>query len=146
MREPHHQDPLPAVPLVRAQGPNRTRHPPRRQVLVPDGVRSHVGARVAYPWPREVEVEVTLLRRLLRLFRRPRPNPAPPASGAPAANPDGGTWLPVGLLLVNFDETFATSNAEPPCPCEACARFDVRVDAVLRARSSKEVPATGDAG
>jgi len=73
---------------------------------------------------------------MVRRRRRPRPSPAPPASGAPAANPDGGTWLPVGLLLVNFDETFATSNAEPPCPCEACARFDVRVDAVLRARSS----------
>lgn len=73
--------------------------------------------------------------------RRPRPNPAPPDSGASTANQGGGTWLPVGLLLVNFDETFATSNAEPPCPCEACARFDVRVDAVLRARSSKEDPA-----
>lgn len=112
---------------------------------------------------------MTLLRRLLRLFRRPRPSPAPPASGAPAANPDGGTWLPVDeaiaawnaaypLLIVEYSVTskdapppgpdwVATTepvygwvvNVEPskPDPLDAiAARFDVRVDAVLRASKS----------
>lgn len=137
--------------------------------MTPDafGIIALVITTALVAWP-----HVALSRRALP---RPTPSDAPPsnqgaATGQPAPDAilDNACAVPEGYSYIHvvYDSGWVTDSesnlhvSQIPWTCASCyvevakpaeldaiaARFDARIDAVLRARSSKEVPATGDAG